>query len=83
MIEDRLSNGKQVYTVRDLMDILQIGRNAAYSLINNKEIKSLKIGRSIRIPNAYLNEYLGNTQEICYNTGVMVGSSSLSLKGAS
>ncbi len=38
--------------VEDLMPILGIGRNTAYELIRSGQIKSIRIGRKIRIPKA-------------------------------
>ena len=36
--------------VEDLMPILGIGRNTAYELVRSGQIRSVKIGRQIRIP---------------------------------
>lgn len=53
-----LENYRDVLQIKDIMDILTIGRNSAYKLIGNGSIKSLRIGRNIRIPKAYLIDYL-------------------------
>lgn len=53
-----LENYKDVLQIKDIMDILEIGRNSAYKLVGNGSIKSLKIGRNIRIPKIYLIDYL-------------------------
>lgn len=53
-----LENYSDVLQIKDIMDILNIGRNSAYKLIGNGSIKSLRIGRNIRIPKIYLIEYL-------------------------
>lgn len=39
-----------VINVIDVSDILHIGRNAAYNLVNSGQIKSVKIGNQYRIP---------------------------------
>ena len=39
-----------IMTVEDLMPILLIGRNTAYELVRSGEIKSIRVGRQIRIP---------------------------------
>ena len=52
-----------VLTILDLQKVLKIGRNTAYRLINTKEIRSIRIGRSIRIPRVYREEFI-NTQNI-------------------
>ena len=44
--------------VEDLMPILGIGRNTAYELIRSGEIRSVRIGRQIRIPREALLEFL-------------------------
>ena len=44
--------------VEDLMLILGIGRNTAYELIRCGKIKSLRIGKQLRIPKQALIEYL-------------------------
>ena len=49
-----LENYNDVLRIKDIMDILEIGRNSAYKLISNGNIKSLRIGRNIRIPKIYV-----------------------------
>lgn len=44
--------------VEDLMLILDIGRNTAYTLVRSGQIRSIKIGRKIRIPRDAVVEYL-------------------------
>ena len=44
--------------VEDLMPILGIGRNTAYELVRSGQIRSVKIGRQIRIPKDAVVEYL-------------------------
>ena len=44
--------------VDDLMSILSIGRNAAYTLIHSHQVRSIRIGRYIRIPRDAVGEYL-------------------------
>ena len=36
--------------VEDLMPILGIGRNTAYELVRSGKIRSIRIGRQLRIP---------------------------------
>ena len=47
-----------VVTVEQLQEMLRIGRNTAYKLIADNEIKHIKIGKNIKIPKIYINEYL-------------------------
>ena len=44
--------------VEDLMPILGVGRNTAYELVRSGQIRSVKIGRQIRIPKGSIIEYL-------------------------
>lgn len=44
--------------VADLMPLLGIGRNTAYELIHSGQIRSVRIGRQIRIPREALLEFL-------------------------
>ena len=39
-----------VLNVIDVADTLNIGRNAAYNLVNSGQIKSVKVGNHYRIP---------------------------------
>lgn len=49
-----------VMTVDQMAKILLIGRNAAYSLIRNGAVKSIKNGRNIRVTRGALIEYLNS-----------------------
>lgn len=53
-----LSKYPDVLTVNTLSTILQVSTTTCYSLIKNKEIRSIRIGNQIRIPKIYLYEYL-------------------------
>ena len=46
--------------VEDLMPILDIGRNTAYELVRCKKIRSIRIGKQLRIPKDALVEYLSD-----------------------
>ena len=50
-----------IMTVEDLMHILQVGRNTAYELVRSGEIKSIRVGRQIRITRDALIAFLENT----------------------
>ena len=45
-------------SVEDLMPILNIGRNTAYELVRSGQIRSIRIGRQLRIPKDAVQEYL-------------------------
>lgn len=46
------------YTVREVAEILRIGRNKAYGLVHNKKIGSIKMGREYRIPKVCVEQFL-------------------------
>ena len=52
-----------VMTVEEMAAILQIGRNSAYNLVKSGQIRCIRIGRNIRIPQAALLEYLNQQKE--------------------
>lgn len=45
-------------TVEEVASVLRIGRNSAYDLVRAKGIRSVRIGRKIRVPREALKEYL-------------------------
>lgn len=44
--------------MEDLMPILNIGRNTAYELVRSGQIKSVRIGKQIRIPKENIRLFL-------------------------
>ena len=51
-------NEMEVLTVYDIMNILCICRNTAYNLLGSGQIKGFKIGRTWRVTQKALDEYL-------------------------
>lgn len=49
--------------VEDLMPILGVGRNTAYELVRSGQIRSIRVGRQLRIPKPFLVEYLTARRE--------------------
>ena len=47
-----------VMSVPQLAKLLGIGRNAAYDIVNSGNIRSVKIGRTIRIPKSAVIEFI-------------------------
>ena len=52
-----------VLRMEDLMPVLDIGRNAAYELIRCGQIRSVRIGRQIRVPKDAVAEFLAGRKE--------------------
>jgi excisionase family DNA binding protein len=59
------SHYPDIMSVNDLRSALGIGRTKAYELIKSGEIKSIKVGKSIKIPKAALLDYIWQSR---YNT---------------
>lgn len=55
-------NFDDILTIDELSELLKIGKNTAYRLINSGQIKSIRIGRTHRIPKKSVIEYI-----ICKN----------------
>lgn len=47
-------------TVKDVQEVLQIGRSTAYKLLQSGEIRAIKIRTLYRIPKRSLVEYLSS-----------------------
>ena len=47
-----------VLRVEDLIPILDIGRNTAYGLVRSGRIRSVKVGRQIRVPRDAVVDFL-------------------------
>ena len=50
-------------TVQDTAAMLSIGRTAAWELVRKHKIKSIKIGRTRRVPIAAIQEYIARLLE--------------------
>lgn len=59
LIKVRLTSmEKLVYTVTETAQILNIGMNKAYELIQQQQIPNLRVGRKILIPKQSLEKWL-------------------------
>ena len=59
-----------ILCVNEVAKILAVGRNTAYKLLRENQIRHLKIGKSIKIPKQYLIDFIeGNS----YNTSASKG----------
>ncbi len=54
---------KRAYTVDDIMEILSISRDGAYSLIKKNCFRSIKIGGRIRVPAKSFDEWLNGEEK--------------------
>ena len=63
-----------ILTVKNLQEILSVGRNKAYAILHSGELQYITIGRQIRIPKKYLLDYL---QKLSYNNNLKSGTDSM------
>ena len=54
------SNYPDILTVKQVGEMLRIGRNNAYELLRSGQLKSVKIGKAYRVPKKWVLEYLKN-----------------------
>ena len=58
MISNSLVNYPPVLSVKEVAEILSVSQNTAYALVRSKQIHSVRIGRSYRIPLDSVVKYL-------------------------
>jgi len=51
----------RLLTVRDVAQRLRLSKTKVYELINLRELRSVKIGRCVRVPEAAVRELLANS----------------------
>ena len=49
-----------ILTVKEMMDMLAIGRDAAYKLLHDGTIKSFRIGRNYKVFTESVKEYINS-----------------------
>ena len=52
------NNYPDIMSINDLRSALGIGRTKAYELVKSGEIRSIKVGKAIRIPKISLLDYV-------------------------
>jgi excisionase family DNA binding protein len=58
----RLDGVEPVFHVNELAQHLDITRQTAYRMIRDGEIRSIRIGRAVRIPESAIAEYLSGNK---------------------
>lgn len=51
---------KEVLTINDVMELLNISRRTVQNWIKSGKLKAVKIGSQIRIPREYYKEFMNN-----------------------
>ena len=57
-VSSNLDNLPLSMRIEDVMKVLDIGRNTAYALVKSGKLRSIKIGRQIRISKDALEAFL-------------------------
>lgn len=52
-----------VLTIQELMEVLNIGRNSAYELLNSGAIRAFRIGSRWKIPKDAVIDYIGQWKQ--------------------
>ena len=50
-----------ILTVKEVAEVLGLGRNTVYELVQQGKIRSIRIGRQIKVPKSALVEFLKGT----------------------
>lgn len=48
----------EILTITDIQQVLQIGRTKAYFLVKSGQIRSIRVGNSIRVPKNCIIDYV-------------------------
>ena len=58
-----LQSAAQAYTVEEVAELLHIGRDKVYYLLRTRQLHSIKIGKSRRITERHLAEFVTSLEE--------------------
>jgi len=59
-LENTFRNYPDIVSTKQMREMLHIGKNTAYKLLDRKEIESIRIGRTHKIPKINIIAYLNN-----------------------
>lgn len=59
-----LNHYNDILTIKELCEILMIGRNRAYELLKTDQIHGFQLGRTWKIPRIAVEEYLKTQAKI-------------------
>ncbi len=58
-----LQEAYEILTPDDIMEELQIGKNAVYKLLRSGELKGFRVGRNWKIPRKQLDKFIDISTE--------------------
>lgn len=50
-------------SVQQVAELLEVSRNTAYTLVRSGALRSIRVGRQIRVPRSALEDYLNGEPE--------------------
>lgn len=53
-----MNHTEEIITLDEMCEILNIGKNTAYKLLNTKQIPAFRIGKSWKIPRSAINNFI-------------------------
>jgi excisionase family DNA binding protein len=53
----------RAYTVEEVAQILHVGRDKVYFLLRSGQLRSIKIGKSRRITDQHISEFISSLEE--------------------
>ncbi len=59
-----LNEYSEILTVEDVMEILNIGKNAAYDLFRSGEIKCFRLKNRWKVPKQAIIDYINNQSKL-------------------
>lgn len=59
-----------VLTVMEAAEVLRVGRSTMYKLVESGEVQHIKIGRKVLIPRLFLQNFVEESSEKCYNMNI-------------
>lgn len=59
-----LNEYSEILTVEDVMEILNIGKNAAYDLFRNGDIKCFRLKNRWKVPKQAVIDYINNQSKL-------------------
>ncbi len=57
---------EKILTIDDIQTILRIGRNQAYKLVAEKKIRAFRTGKTWKITEKALEDYINSSEDDCY-----------------
>jgi excisionase family DNA binding protein len=63
-VSTHVAPAKLLLTVEEAAEAMSLGRTLMYQLVKDRQIRSIKVGRTRRIPTAALHEFVRRLSEL-------------------